>query len=198
MSRGASIRTGRRSGRARVNVTIVKGASEDKVEQKTGSDGSINIKAFIKSDGARGVREGRARRDDGGSVRHQAEGTRLDDGGLAGSGVQAAARNVQDCVAPFRTPLKTDMDDGQTRQRRSSTKRLTTISFSIRMTRAELLVFEAWVRDTLVDGTLEFTMNVWAGTGYSNKTCTFNTPYAASDGPYPFAYVDVTLDVEDY
>lgn len=98
----------------------------------------------------------------------------------------------------FRAPTKTDLDDGNTRQRRSATKNIASLSFSIKMTGTQFQTLLAWVRDTLIDGTLPFTMNVWTGTAYASRTCNFAAPYSNSDATAPFVFVGVSLDVEDY
>ena len=100
-------------------------------------------------------------------------------------------------AAPFRAPQKTDMEDGPPRQRRSSTKNVATLRFTVPMLNAEFAIFKAWVRDDLVDGTLAFTMSVWTGAGYEAKTCTFVERYG--DRAYrPDHLVSFVIDVEDY
>ena len=104
-------------------------------------------------------------------------------------------------VRPFRDPLRTEMEDGNQRATRSTTKNIATISFSlIPLTKAQFDTFMDWVRDDLVDGTLPdgFTMTVWTGSGYSSRTCRFpnNPPYeAVTEGHY--VVVTMTLDVEN-
>lgn len=114
------------------------------------------------------------------------------------SGVPSPALANSLSVVPFRAPLATDMDDGPKRRRRASTKNIATAPFTVRMQNSEFLTFKAWVRDTLVDGTLPFTMPVWTGSAYQTRTCSFVEPY--KDNPAGGFYHDVSLnlDVEDY
>jgi hypothetical protein len=113
----------------------------------------------------------------------------------------APTQNSQ-AVAPFRAPDATDLDDGNRRYRRSTTKNIATVSFSVRMTNADFLTFKAWVRDTLVDGTLPFSMSVWTGSAYETRTCQFTQPYQDDPGqglPAGVQHtVTVSLDVESY
>ena len=100
-------------------------------------------------------------------------------------------------VTPFRAPEKTDMEGGNSRQRRSVTKNIATMAFEITMDAAEFADFKAFVRDTLVDGTVRFTMPVWTFAGYADRICQFTEPYSAT----PFgagAVVSVSIDIEDY
>lgn len=90
------------------------------------------------------------------------------------------------------------MDDGNTRQRRSTTKNIATLAFSIPMTNAQFQTFKAWVRDTLVDGTLQFTAPIWDGSAHTTKNCTFTAPYKDSMTADSLHVVSVSLDVEDW
>lgn len=103
-------------------------------------------------------------------------------------------------VVPYRAPDATDMDDRNARARRSTTKNIATLSFSIRMENAAFDTFKAWVRDDLVDGTLDFTMQVWTGSAFALRTCRFRKgePYQDDPGHGLRHRVRVVLDVEDY
>lgn len=100
-------------------------------------------------------------------------------------------------VAPFRAPHRTDMEDGPPRQRRSSTRNTATLQFTVPMRNAAFEIFKAFVRDDLVDGTLAFTMNVWAGSDYEARTCTFVERYRAQSAGFEHL-VGFTIDVDDY
>lgn len=101
-------------------------------------------------------------------------------------------------ITPFRAPTKTDMEGGTFRQRKSTTLDVATIQFSMRLTNAEFLYFKAFVKTTLVDGTLSFAMPIWTGAGYETKTCTFVQPYD-DDAMNGLAHtVGLVLDVQDY
>ncbi|HEV7278389.1 MAG TPA: hypothetical protein VGN80_19080 [Devosiaceae bacterium] len=99
---------------------------------------------------------------------------------------------------PFREPDRTDMEDGSRRGRRSTTKNIATLTFTVRMSNAAFDVFKAWVRDDLVDGVLEFTMPVWTGSGFAERTCSFRERYADDAGHGLRHRVRLVLDVEDY
>lgn len=100
---------------------------------------------------------------------------------------------------PFRKPHKTDMDSGPVRRRRSSSKNIATVSFSIQLTPAEYQTFQAWVRDTLVDGSLEFTMPIFDGTTYTTKTCSIPDGLYKNEAGTGFMHeISWTLDVENY
>lgn len=103
---------------------------------------------------------------------------------------------------PSVAPLRTSLEDGIRRSRRSSTKNIATIAFSIvPMTRAQFDVFRAWVRDTLFDGTHPdgFTMSVFDGRQYVSRTCHMNAdpPYEAATEGLMTVVSFSELDVED-
>lgn len=109
----------------------------------------------------------------------------------------AEANSIQ--VVPFRAPHVTDMEDGQQRRRRSTTKNIATVSFRLRLPNDQFETFKAWVRDVLVDGSLPFTMSVWTGSAYEERVCSLQ------DGTYQDGArqglnhdVGLSLDVEDY
>lgn len=114
------------------------------------------------------------------------------------AGVPHKARKGSLRVLPFRDPNKTDMEDGLSRQRPAGTLDIATVSFSIRMGLDAVEDFEAFVRLTLNRGTLPFTMLVWTGADYEEKTCAFAERYQLSDLNWPFQNVALVLDVEDY
>lgn len=101
-------------------------------------------------------------------------------------------------VEPFRTPFQTDMEDGPTRQRRSSTLNRASLSFSIRMTNPEFMTFKLWVRDALIDGTLRFVAPIYVGDGMANRECQFKSPYQDDPGDGTQHTVSIALDVFDY
>jgi hypothetical protein len=104
--------------------------------------------------------------------------------------------------APFRTPTATDLDDGNVRYRRSTTLNIATLAFSIQMSNADFGTFKVWVRDTLVDGTLPFTMPIWTGAAFETRTCQFTQPYTDDPGSglggELVHQVSLSLDVQDY
>ncbi|HTM76516.1 MAG TPA: hypothetical protein VL133_02665, partial [Devosia sp.] len=81
---------------------------------------------------------------------------------------------------------------------RSSTKNRAPAKFTVRMDNVGFETFKAWVRDTLVDGTLPFTMPVWTGAAYQTRTCSFSEPYKDDPAEGMRHDVSVSLDVEDY
>lgn len=103
--------------------------------------------------------------------------------------------------SPFRAPHRTNFEDGNKRARRSTSKNIATITFTlIPFTGEEFEIFKEWVRDDLVDGTLAagFAMRVFTGIEYSERTCHFvnDPPYETSaDGLY--IQISMTLDVEN-
>lgn len=104
-----------------------------------------------------------------------------------------------DVPDPYRAPLQTEMDDGSDWRRPSTTLIVARVSFSIRMPNSEIAAFKLWVRRTLVQGTLPFTMPVWTGAAYETKTCTLVRPPginpASGDDD---GVVSLTLDVQDW
>jgi hypothetical protein len=102
-------------------------------------------------------------------------------------------------LEPYRPPLVTDLEDGISRGRRSTTKNIAKVQLSIRMDNSEFDTFKAWVRDDLVDGTLPFTMSVWTGSVYATRTCSLvGKTYQADPAEGFYNDVSMTLDVEDY
>lgn len=100
---------------------------------------------------------------------------------------------------PWRPALVTDFDDGNSRARRSTSKNIARLAFQIVMSADEFEAFKAWARDTLVDGTLAFTMSVWTGSGYAIRTCTLvERTYQAQPTAVTAEIISLTLDVEDY
>jgi hypothetical protein len=101
---------------------------------------------------------------------------------------------------PFRAPLATEFEGGNQRRRRSTTKNIATLEFAISMSNAQFGTFKIWVRDTLVDGTLPFTMQIWTGEAYAARTCSFagRDPYQFGPDGFGRQLVTLTLDVEDY
>lgn len=101
--------------------------------------------------------------------------------------------------APFRKPYRTTFEDGNKRARRSTTKNTATVAFSlVPFTKDQFKTFAQWVRDDLVDGTLPFTMKVWTGSDYEERTCSFVEDYTWSDIGYQMMQVQVKLDIDDY
>lgn len=98
----------------------------------------------------------------------------------------------------FRAPLATDMEGGNRRRRRQNSKNLARLDMTIDMTDAQFLTFKAWVRDTLVDGTLPFTMPIYTGVAYQDRVCTFVDPYKFRAAGWGRQAVSFQLDVEDY
>jgi hypothetical protein len=103
---------------------------------------------------------------------------------------------------PFRDPYRTQFDDGAQRARRSSSRNIASISFSIiPMTIDEFELFKAWVRDDLVDGTLPdgFLMSVFTGSTYAQRVCRMTSdPAYRAEMEDMFIVVSFTdLEVED-
>jgi hypothetical protein len=73
-------------------------------------------------------------------------------------------------------PISTDMEGGNTRQRRRPGDNVGTITQTIWMSLAEHDTFVNWVKTTLNNGTARFTTNVWLGSSYVNKVCQFIQP----------------------
>lgn len=101
-------------------------------------------------------------------------------------------------AVPFREPYATDFEDGNTRRRRSTSRNVASLSFQIQMTAAQFSTFKVWVRDALVDGTLPFTMPVWTGSSYADRTCSFTQAYGDTQVGGQDHMVSVNLDVEDW
>ncbi len=97
-------------------------------------------------------------------------------------------------VSPFREPYITEIEDGPDISRRSSTKNIAAIQFSIRMTATQFGAFKAWARSEIVDGSLPFTMKVWTGEGCADRVCRFKRPYQMTEGGTR-RIVSLTLDV---
>lgn len=75
------------------------------------------------------------------------------------------------------------------------------ITQTIRMTDSEYAALDAWLVSDISEGVARFTMDVWLGDEFVNKTVQFqagqNFPYAVSE-PFPDAKdVDMTLRVYD-
>lgn len=100
--------------------------------------------------------------------------------------------------APGAPRLSTEMEDGSRFHRPSSTLRLARLSFQIRMSNADFVVFKAWEDLVLVQGTLPFVMPVWTGSSYQNRTCTFVDRYTDDAGTGRYHVVSLTLDVQDW
>ncbi len=98
----------------------------------------------------------------------------------------------------FQPPLSTDMDGGNRRRRRNVSLNTASLDMTIHMTNAQFLIFKAWVRDTLVDGTLPFTMPIWTGAAYEERTCSFVEPYQFGAAGSRRQSVSFQLDVEGY
>ncbi|MGJ4893782.1 hypothetical protein ACQR2B_06580 [Bradyrhizobium oligotrophicum] len=85
----------------------------------------------------------------------------------------------QDSFQPIqrmRDPLATDMEGGNTRQRKRPGDNVGTLTQTVWMTMAEHDTFVDWVKMTLGNGTGRFTMNVWLGSAFVSKTCQFIKP----------------------
>lgn len=100
--------------------------------------------------------------------------------------------------APFRAPLATDLEDGPQRRRASTTLRIATLRFTIRMENDQFVAFKAFVDDDLVFGTLPFSMPVWTGSAFDTRTCSFREPYSDDAGHGLRHRVGIVIDVEDY
>lgn len=74
---------------------------------------------------------------------------------------------------PFLPPIETQFDGGNQRARRRPGDDIATVEQTIRMTPAEGATLMTFIRSTLVNGTLPFTMSVWSGTAYVSRTVEF-------------------------
>jgi hypothetical protein len=71
-------------------------------------------------------------------------------------------------------PLATDMENGNTRQRRRPGSNVATINQTLKMTRPQFADFKTFIRDTLKNGVSRFTMTVWLGDTCADKECQFS------------------------
>lgn len=70
-------------------------------------------------------------------------------------------------------PLASEMNSGTTRRRNKYTLRVSEMTFKLVMTAAEVATFRTFVTTTLGNGAARFTMPVWDGTAYVNRTVSF-------------------------
>lgn len=77
------------------------------------------------------------------------------------TGLPQVPVNPTGSTAPYQAPVETEMEDGPSRARSSSTVTLSTVSYSYLMTAAQFAVFEGFVRDTLRHGAARFVMPIW-------------------------------------
>lgn len=103
-----------------------------------------------------------------------------------------------DSGEPFREPLSTDMEDGNRRRRRVSTKNVAELEMSIDMTEAQFATFKAWVRDELFDGTIAFTMPIYTEGSYQTRNCSFVHRYKFAGAGFGRKRVSLVLDVDDF
>ncbi|CTQ53538.1 hypothetical protein LP7551_02062 [Roseibium album] len=71
---------------------------------------------------------------------------------------------------PFNAPDITEFEAGNSRDRPRGTVQYRTVEQTIRMSQAEYALFDTFVQDDLVTGTLRFSMNVWNGYQLEAKT----------------------------
>lgn len=90
-------------------------------------------------------------------------------------------------------PLVSEMNAGNTRQRRKFTMRISMITFQMVFTSAELPDFRTFYDVTLSSGASKFTMPVWDGTAYVSRSMKFRTPPKFSE--FAFERTLVTFDV---
>ncbi len=83
---------------------------------------------------------------------------------------------------PYRPPLRTAMNGGNTRARARAGDNVATISQTIRMTPAQYNVFDAFVRGDLANGTGRFTWKVFLGSAYAQKTVQFAEDPVPAEG----------------
>lgn len=99
--------------------------------------------------------------------------------------------------------LRTQMDSGRTRVRRTSTFTPTRLSCNWIMTHAELRTFREFYHTTISDGTESFTMPVYAAAlgadtaGYKDHEVRFTAPYGATYRTANTWVVTGQLDVLD-
>jgi hypothetical protein len=96
---------------------------------------------------------------------------------------------------PFTGPIETEMDGGNVRLRSQPGSNVATLQWRRRMTTIQYTSFDAFVRSTLSNGTLRFTMPVWLGASYVIKTVQIvkGTLSVSQDGL--FVAVSMTLRV---
>lgn len=107
-------------------------------------------------------------------------------------------RGYPKILAPHRPLDRTDMEDGPQRRRAVSSKSIATIQFPVRLTNAQFDTFREFVRVTLVGGSLDFTMQVWTGAAYEERTCAMAQDWQDDPVNGLTHLVMLTLDVEDY
>ena len=82
--------------------------------------------------------------------------------------------------------LRSQMDSGRSRVRRSTTFTPTMLSCQWVMTHAELRTFRAFYHDTIADGTQSFNIPIYGAasgadaSGYKSHEARFSAPYSAS------------------
>ena len=97
-------------------------------------------------------------------------------------------------------PLATEMEGGNLRQRSRPGDNVGTIQQTIQMPLAEYETFVDWVKTTLNNGTARFTLDVWLGTGFTNKVCQFVKPGSSLTAqflPTDVVAVSMTLRIYD-
>ena len=90
-------------------------------------------------------------------------------------------------------PLTSDMNAGTTRSRRKYTMRITPMSFTLVFPDSELSAFKTFHAETLSAGSARFTMPVWDGTAYVERTVKFKSPPKMSE--FAFGRTLVTIDL---
>ncbi|MGY3605665.1 MULTISPECIES: hypothetical protein [unclassified Bradyrhizobium] len=81
--------------------------------------------------------------------------------------------NTVQPVTGFLDPVRTEMEGGNVRLRTRPGDNVGQVSYSIPMTKAQLDLFNAWVKTTLNNGTSRFSMPVWIDNAFLTKVCQF-------------------------
>lgn len=94
-----------------------------------------------------------------------------------------------------RSRTSSDMDSGQTRDRRRFTRTQSKVAFAVELTSEEFERFVSFYANTLLDGTLWFIMPIYTGKEYRNHLVKFDagTLPAANDAGYQKVVVPFSL-----
>jgi hypothetical protein len=77
-------------------------------------------------------------------------------------------------VTPFLEPVRTEMEQGNVRQRRRPGDNVAIVQQSVPMTKGEYDSLVTWGNDTIGKWTGRFSMQIWLGSSYVSKVCQFS------------------------
>lgn len=72
---------------------------------------------------------------------------------------------------PFLSPIRTEMEGGNVRQRARPGDNVCIIQQQVLLTRSEYETLKTWGKSTIGNWTGRFTMMVWLGSSYESKVC---------------------------